>query len=138
MILTLLATVSCGKEKKDGHTLVINKGSGRLMLENASEVLEFRQKIDAASIDDKVLLSDNIPDENYMLVIEDIEDGDYVEFVEADISSWLSTKQKELVKDNKGCLKVTFYGSTYFPETQEKDAFFAPGDIAFESSLSCN
>ena len=67
-----------------------------------------------------------------------VEDGDYVEFVEADISSWLSSNQKKIIKENKGCVKVTFYGSTYTPETEKDDAFFSPGEIAFESSFSCD
>ena len=137
LALSLILLVSCGKEKKDSNTLVIEKGTGRLLLNDAETILEFRQKYDTASDAEQILMG-NPPQENYRLMIDDIEQGDYVDFVEADVSSWLSTKQKQIVKSNNGCVKVTFFGSTFFPENGSREAFFAPGDIAFESSLSCD
>lgn len=136
LLSILFLSVSCGKNQVSGSTLHIEKGSGKLMLKNASEVLDFRSKLEEADVDERVLMG-AAPQEEYILVIEDIERGDYIGLTEAEVNSWLSNEQKEAVKNNNGCLKVAFFDATYFPGNEKKEAYFSPGHIAFQGSWAC-
>lgn len=129
----MLSVVSCGKEKTDATSSYIKKGSGKLILKNVTEVLDYRSKIEGASTEFKIL-EGAAPVEEYVLVIEDIAEGDYIELTEAKMNSWLTLDQKERVKESNGCLEVTFFGATYIPATNEKEASFSPGDISLKSS----
>lgn len=136
IVMSWFALFSCGKDSKNDGNRHVEKGKGKLVLQNAEEVLNYTEKMEEATIDEKIMMGP-APTEEYVLVIEDIERGDDIEITEARVNSWLTEEQKIAIKKNNGCLKVSFFDAVYYPEREERKAFFSPGSIAFEGSWSC-